>query len=259
MDWRQLRHSTLSRPDALAVGLERLILSGELPPGSRVPPERELAESLGVSRGSVREALRALASRGLVARRPGSGTVVLDPGATPRGDILASGLDATAELLQVMEVRACIEPSVTARAARRATPADIVQLHALLDAMRREPTRREFTDLDRTFHRAIAQYTRNPLLLRLLDRVYEIGEPGRRETSLSAARRRATIEEHQAILWAIEARDPEAARAASETHLDSVLHRIEEQRRRTEVRGGGVEAGDGGVEAGDGGVEAGGR
>ncbi|MEU8719419.1 FCD domain-containing protein [Streptomyces antimycoticus] len=79
-----------------------------------------------------------------------------------------------------MEVRACIEPSVTARAARRATPADIVQLHALLDAMRRELTRREFTDLDRTFHRAIAQYTRNPLLLRLLDRVYEIGEPGRR-------------------------------------------------------------------------------
>ncbi|GAA3360502.1 hypothetical protein GCM10017744_043410 [Streptomyces antimycoticus] len=83
MDWRQLRHSTLSRPDALAVGLERLILSGELPPGSRVPPERELAESLGVSRGSVREALRALASRGLVARRPGSGTVVLDRGPPP--------------------------------------------------------------------------------------------------------------------------------------------------------------------------------
>lgn len=54
---------------------------------------------------------------------------------------------------------------------------------------------------------------------------------------------RATIEEHQAILRAIEARDPEAARAASETHLDSVLHRIEEQRRRTEARGGGVEAG----------------
>ncbi|MDX3229278.1 FCD domain-containing protein [Streptomyces sp. ME19-01-6] len=51
------------------------------------------------------------------------------------------GLDATAELLQVMEVRACIEPSVTARAAARVTPADIVQLHALLEAMRREPSR----------------------------------------------------------------------------------------------------------------------
>ncbi|MEU5027939.1 FadR/GntR family transcriptional regulator [Streptomyces milbemycinicus] len=137
-----------------------------------------------------------------------------------------------AELLQVMEVRAYIEPSVTARAAARATPADIVQLHALLDAMRREPSRQEFTDLDRTFHRAIAQYTRNPLLLRLLDRVYEIGEPGRRSSPLSAARRRSTIEEHQAILRAVEARDPEAARAASEAHLESVLRRIEAQQRR---------------------------
>lgn len=141
-----------------------------------------------------------------------------------------------------MEVRACIEPSVTARAARRATPADIVQLHALLDAMRREPTRREFTDLDRTFHRAIAQYTRNPLLLRLLDRVYEIGEPGRRENSLSAAH----AARHDRGAPGHPAGDrgarPGGDRAASETHLDSVLHRIEEQRRRAEARGGGVGA-----------------
>ncbi|WP_016698441.1 FadR/GntR family transcriptional regulator [Actinoalloteichus spitiensis] len=227
MDWHRLRRPSLSRPDTLAIDIERLILTGSLRPGDRVPAERELAAALGVSRGSVREALRDLASRGLVARRPGSGTVVLDPTASRFGEVLASGLDADRiELLQVMEVRACVEPPVAARAALRATPANVAQLAGLVDEMTRDPTPAGFADLDRTFHRAIAQYTHNPLLVRLLDRVHEITEASRDESLVSAARRRSSIEEHREILRAIERHDPEGASAATAAHIDSVLRRI---------------------------------
>jgi GntR family transcriptional repressor for pyruvate dehydrogenase complex len=188
-----------------------------------LPPERELAEKLHVSRSSVREALRDLESRGMLERRPGLGTRVLDPGATARGRALAAGLEAEhAELLQVMELRSCIEPALAGRAAAKATSRDLAQLRGLLEKMSLAGEAQEFSVLDRTFHRAIAQCTYNPLLLRLFDLVHELAEPSRRIALVTPQRMQSSIQEHMAILRAIEAGDPGAAVRAAAEHVDSV-------------------------------------
>ncbi|MGY1813378.1 FadR/GntR family transcriptional regulator [Blastococcus sp. SYSU D00820] len=216
-----------SRADTVASRLERQILDGTLAPGDRLPPERELAESLGVSRGSVREALRDLAVRGLVDRTRGRGTTVLRPGGTLTGLALAGGLDADQiELVQVMDVRACIEPSVAGRAARNATAQDVAQLEALLVEMETEQRPASFARLDRTFHRAIAQYSSNPLLVRLHDRVQELIEPSRREHLLTADRMRSSRREHDRIVAAIRAGDEAGAVAAAAAHVASVQRQI---------------------------------
>ena len=216
-----------SRADTVAAHLERLVLDGSMAPGDRLPPERELAQRLGVSRGSVREALRDLEVRGLVDRSPGRGTTVLRPGGTMTGLALAGGLDADQiELAQVMDVRACIEPSVAGRAARNVTAQGVAQLDALLGEMAEEQRPAEFGRLDRTFHRAIAQYSGNPLLVRLHDRLQELIEPSRREHLLTADRMRSSRRDHERIVAAIRSGDEAAAVAAAAEHVANVQRQI---------------------------------
>lgn len=216
-----------SRVDSVAVHLERLVLDGSMAPGDRLPPERELAERLGVSRGSVREALRDLEVRGLVDRSPGRGTTVLRPGGTLTGLALAGGLDADQiELVQVMDVRACIEPSVAGRAARNVSAQGVAQLEALLSEMAGEHRPAEFARLDRTFHRAIAQYSGNPLLVRLHDRLQELIEPSRREHLLTASRMRSSRRDHERIVAAIRAGDEPGAVAAAAVHVANVQREV---------------------------------
>ncbi len=236
VDWSQLESRTLSRPDTLTIALERLLIDGELSPGERLPGERELAQMLSVSRASVRDALRDLEQRGLVDRRPGRGTVVADPAATPSGDALAHAFDASHGLLtqdpaeldlaHVMEVRACIEPQITLRTAQRATDRDITALTKILDSMAAERSPAKFATLDRSFHHAIAIYSHNPLLVRLLEAVNDLIAPSRNSALLSVARRRSSLDEHRRILNAIAAHDPAAAALAAQAHVESVQRRI---------------------------------
>ena len=227
LDWSQLSRPGLSSPDQLVVTLERLIIGGELAIGDRLPPEREFAHQLKVSRSTLREALRVLELAGLIDRAPGRGTVILGPGKTPKGNVLASGLDVDqSELIDVMDVRACIEPPVAARAARRATRLDVVQLQQLVAEMSMELSITEFARLDRQFHRTIAQYAYNPLLLRLLDRVSEIIEYSRKDQLLTRSRQRSSIKEHREIVDAIAAGNEEAAYRASRAHIQSVQDRL---------------------------------
>lgn len=227
VDWAKLKPRSLSTPDQLAVRLERMILADELRAGTRLPPEREFAEQLGVSRSSLRDALRVLELRSLIERKRGRGTVVLGIANTQHANALASGLDVDrSDLINVMEVRACIEPPVAARAAERATPVNIAQLTQLVSEMTPNLPTHEFVQLDRLFHRTIAQYTHNPLLLRLLDRVSEITEVSRKGNLYSRSRQRSSIEEHRAILQAIANRDPVAAFDAASRHVQSIQARI---------------------------------
>jgi GntR family transcriptional regulator, transcriptional repressor for pyruvate dehydrogenase complex len=204
-----------------------MILANELRAGTRLPPERDFAAELGVSRSSLRDALRVLELRSLIERKRGRGTVVLGVANTQYANAIASGLDIDqSNLLNVMEVRACIEPPVAARAAERATAINIAQLTQLVSEMTPTLPTHDFVQLDRLFHRAIAQYTHNPLLLRLLDRVSEITEVSRTDTLYSRSRQRSSITEHRAILDAIANRDPVAAFDAASKHVQSIQARI---------------------------------
>lgn len=224
MDWSALgRSTTLSVPERLSVDLERLILDGQLTPGDRLPAERELAAHLGVSRVSIREALRELENRGLIDRRPGRGTIVLKPGegAGLTDDMLNGVASLRPELHDIMELRAIVEPPIARITANRATARDIAQLRELVEAMEGEATKERYAELDRAFHQAIAQYAHNPLLAFINSEIAQQIAPSRANRYQTKARRAVSSAAHRRIYEAIAAGDgDEAEREAREHVLD---------------------------------------
>ncbi|MBK0422245.1 FadR family transcriptional regulator [Leucobacter sp. CSA2] len=229
MDWSKIGHATtLSLPDRLSVDLERLILEGELAPGDRLPPERELAEHLGVSRVSIREALRELENRGLIDRRPGRGTVVLAPG---EGSSIAEGLSESVsglnpEIQHIMELRAILEPPIARITAKRATARDLAQLRELVEAMEADVSQERYAELDRAFHQAIAQYAHNPLLALINEKIAQQIAPSRSSRYQTRARRAASSAAHRRIYEAIATGDGDLAEHEARDHVLDIGHQI---------------------------------
>jgi GntR family transcriptional repressor for pyruvate dehydrogenase complex len=235
IDWSRLAGAGRSVADDLVARLERMIFDGELAPGARLPPERELQAALGVSRVSVREALHHLELKGLVDRRPGRGTIVVAPDRSDRAaGLLARLTAADRDLLELMDLRAAIEPPIAARAAGRATAADVAELRRLVEEMERAADVTRTIALDAAFHAAIARATHNPLFTNLLDAMADWLGATRGAGLQSRRRRRESIAGHRRILEAIAARDPDAAAAAMRDHIDRVNRLLAER----EVAGG---------------------
>lgn len=230
MDWNNLsRGTTLSVPDRLSVDLERLILEGELQPGEKLPPERDLAEHLGVSRVSVRDALRELENRGLVDRRPGRGTIVLSPGERAEFSyvILSAASELHSDLRDIMELRVIVEPPIARLTAARATKRDIAQLRELLEAMEREDvTKERYAELDRAFHQAIAQYAHNTLLAHINEQIATEIAPSRANRYQTRERRAASSVAHRRIYEAIAASDGDRAEAEARDHVLDISRQI---------------------------------
>ncbi|WP_179380744.1 FadR/GntR family transcriptional regulator [Jannaschia marina] len=198
------------------------LIEAELPADGRLPTERALAERFGTSRRLVRQALDALEAEGLVWRRQGSGTFAGQP-EDPTGD-LAARIAGETDAVQVMEARLCIEPELAALCALRMTDEEIARLRTL--AHRQVAADAQTIELwDGALHRLIAQCARNrPLLtaFALLDRIRSNPE----WVALRArARARTSIavpqSEHDVLIDAIAARNPEAARQAMHDHLSA--------------------------------------
>lgn len=216
--------------DAVAASLERRILEGSLKPGDRLPPERELAIELGVSRPSLREAIQKLASKGMVQSRQGGGTYVTDRLESTFFDPWQEMMGAHPNLREdLLEFRRMLEGQAAEWAAERATEADLTRLAQAFAAM---DEAFDTDDLDRrasadiAFHQAIGEATHNVLighlsaaLLRLMhDNIrLNLGELKNIPAAISLLK-----SQHASIHAAIHERKPVAARAAAETHIDFV-------------------------------------
>jgi GntR family transcriptional regulator, transcriptional repressor for pyruvate dehydrogenase complex len=223
LDWAQLVVHPSHLPDALSSMLEQVLLQGQLPVGARLPSERDLATQLGVSRASVREAIHELLLKGLVARRPGRGTVVVDADGRGLGDsLLGVMLPASRDLRTILDFREAIEPPIAGRAALRATPADIRNLTAGLGDMEKAHTPADYAALDRRFHYLVARATHNPLLSRLVEVTAEWMESIRKESLQGPRRQSASLAGHRAILAAIVRHDAPAAAAANIEHVRQI-------------------------------------
>jgi GntR family transcriptional regulator, transcriptional repressor for pyruvate dehydrogenase complex len=228
IDWSSVHVGGRSVADDLVARLRRMIFDGELAPGARLPPERELQSVLGVSRVSVREALYQLELQGLVDRRPGRGTVVVAPDRSDRAPTLLAILTAgDRDLLELMDLRAAIEPPIAARAAARATVADVQELRDLVDEMQRTSAVERVIELDEAFHAAIGRATHNPLFAQFLDVIRDWLHATRRGALQSDRRRRESIEAHTRIVAAISARDADAAATAMREHIEAVNRLLE--------------------------------
>jgi DNA-binding FadR family transcriptional regulator len=209
-----------------AIGkIKEMITSGELGPGDRLPKEADLAERLGLSRNSLREAVKALSMIRVLDVRQGDGTYVTSLEPHLLLDALSFVVDFHRDdtVLQFLEVRRIMEPAATALAAERMTDDDVDKLQAVLDELGPEPTIEALVANDLEFHRQIAAGSGNAVLCSLID---GLSGPTTRAriwrglTQEGAAAR--TREQHQAILDAIGSRQPELARSWATVHIAGV-------------------------------------
>jgi GntR family transcriptional repressor for pyruvate dehydrogenase complex len=210
----------------------KLIAKGELKPGQRLPPERDLCANFGVGRSSLREALRCLSIVGVLDARVGEGTSVASNGGKFVGKIFEWRLEAEQhDLEHLIDVRIALEGAGAADVARNGTNEQLEMLRGLLKEMKKainDP--KIFADLDMEFHVQIASASGNPLLYDLISTIRnQLSNSVQQFLTLPGARPHSS-REHLAIFEQIERRDPNGARAAMETHLQSAMDRY-----RTEV------------------------
>ena len=212
----------------IADQIRMLVRSGEFPAGSRLPPERDLARQLGVSRPSVREALIALEVEGLVEVRIGSGIYVLAGGRNENGSGEVQSASGPFELLRARWV---IEGECAALAAKSAKKPQIVAIEQALEAMQDEHRAgKQPLAADRVFHLRIAEATGNGALVQVVKMLWEeraaplyrqlehhYDTPGLWDAALA---------EHRAVLKAIAAHDQAGARAAMQRHLNQAYKRF---------------------------------
>lgn len=205
--------------------IKEMIVSRELRPGDRLPREADLAERLGLSRNSLREAVRALALIQVLDVRQGDGTYVtsLEPQLLLEAMSFIIDFHRDDTVLQFLEVRRILEPAASAMAAHHMSDADIAELGRVLESLEEDPSIDALVANDLEFHRRIAVGSGNAVLPSLLE-------------SLSAPTTRARIwrgltqegavartgEQHVAIYEAIAAHQPEVARAWSAVHIVGV-------------------------------------
>ena len=212
--------------ESVLAQLNALITESGMEPGDRLPPERELVEKLGVSRVSVREALRALESMGKIEIRPNAGSFLVHP----NGNALVNQLRAVAPvdrafLEHLIDVRAAIEDRVVVLAAGR-PGVDLSAVRAVLE--RSEASLRESGEpgsLDLSFEAALAREAGNPLLAEMQRSVHHLWIEAWSECRIAPGDWRQFYVEHHAILEALETGDGEEARQLMAEHVDRTILR----------------------------------
>lgn len=208
--------------------IQALINQGKLQAGDQLPPERLLAETFGVSRTSVREALRALEMSGFIEGRQGGGTFVKTPSAAHLVQPLASVLLAgKRQLADILEVREMIEPAIARKAAQRATLEQVAELERIVERQAEKVARGEsYPDEDAAFHDVIAVAADNPIVLRLLNVVMDLLHDTRASYLQGSDRPKRSLDGHRRILDALKLGDPDAAYQATLEHISQVRERL---------------------------------
>lgn len=237
MPFRPITPEKLS--SAVVRQVEELILRGILQPGSRLPSERELADRLGVSRPSLRDAIVQLQDRGLLSAKAGAGIFVsteLSSAFSPALAALFARHDEAA--IDYIAFRRDMEGLAAERAARLGSDTDLAVLSEIFGKMQQGQTNQtpeEDAALDAQFHMAIVEASHNVVMLHMMRSMYELLRGGvfyNRQIMFKQQTNRADLmDQHRAIHDALMARDAPRARAAVEEHLDYVERALLDQQR----------------------------
>jgi GntR family transcriptional repressor for pyruvate dehydrogenase complex len=203
--------------------IERLILK-KLRPGDKLPSERELAENLGVSRSSIRDAIRSLELMGVVEPRQGAGTIVCEISTNSLANPLANALKRKEELVnELLDFRKMLEPPLAARAATHASVEEISEMEEILARQDKKQRQGESTIVeDSEFHYSIALASGNSVVLKVLDILMDLLRETRERSLQIQGRPQKSLAGHRRILSAIKRRDAEAAKAAMRRHIEDI-------------------------------------
>jgi DNA-binding FadR family transcriptional regulator len=201
-----------------------LMLDGTFPPGQPLPSERHLAERFGVSRGSIRDALRTLETIGLLETRHGQGTfpheLSVDRLVAPLASVMAYRPDLQDELL---DVRRMFEPAVARAAAMRATDEDLADLERILETQRQKLKRGQSAIAEDTaFHAIMARSTRNRVVMSIMATLNDLLVDSRTQSLRQKGRPGRSIDGHEAVVAALRRRDGEGASQAMRHHIDQI-------------------------------------
>lgn len=208
--------------------LRELIFRGELKPGEQVLPERDLADALGVSRTSVRDAIRKLVVMGFLDQKQGQGTFVRGIEALNRSPLAVAMENQDASLTDLLEVRMGLETNAAALAALRADETDIRFLEKSIAELEEQIRNGELgNEADVSFHMAITYATKNPVQIYLMKSFFDFLFIGIKENLRYLYEEPANIDaifkQHVAIIQAIRNRDPQEAFAAMKNHITFVM------------------------------------
>jgi GntR family transcriptional repressor for pyruvate dehydrogenase complex len=205
-----------------------LIKEGKFKAGDQLPSERELAETFRVSRTSVREALRALETEGLIISRTGTGNFIAElPVESLIAPLAKLLIEEKTALADIFELRKLIEPHIAVLAAERATKKDIERMKGILEKQAEAVERGESgVEADAELHFAIGQATQNQALEKLVSGLMEILSHSREESLQTSGRRKASIESHRKIVAAIEQHDQTRAQEAMIHHIENVEENV---------------------------------
>lgn len=208
--------------------IRELIYKGEFKPGEQILPERELAQSMAVSRTSVRNAINKLVTLGLLEHRQGQGTFVSTPENREGNPLAAAMATDEATFEDLLEVRFGLECNAAMLAAKRANESDIKAIRKSLDEMIEALDSHDkiSTAADAAFHMAVAFATKNPVLIHLMRNFYDFLFVGIKKNLarmyLDQTALDAVIGHHEEIYSSIERREPESAFAAMRNHINYV-------------------------------------
>jgi DNA-binding FadR family transcriptional regulator len=208
--------------------LRAYLAQHDLPSNTRLPPERELCDILGVSRGELRKALAVMESNGELWRHVGKGTFIGTRPTKEYSDV--AGIAALTNPRDVMRARLLIEPQIAREAALNATAGDIAELRQCMAASRQAQTWRQYENSDNRLHRTVAEASHNTVLLALFDTLNAV----RRAVVWGRLRHKVdrppedhhSFAEHEALVRAIEERDMEGASQAMLRHLSHVQENL---------------------------------
>lgn len=237
MPFQEINSEKLSK--SVVRQVEQLILRGILRPGERLPSERELAEKLAVSRPSLREALSELQGSGLLTSRAGAGIFVAEVLGSAFSPALMRLFGTHDEAVyDYLAFRKDLEGLAAERAARVGSNTDLKVINAIYVKMEAAQSKRssdEEARLDAQFHMSICEAGHNVVMLHMMRSMYELLQTGvfynRQVTFRQRSGRSELLGQHRAINEALQARDPEAARAAVHNHLDFVASVLKTQDR----------------------------
>ena len=207
---------------AVAKQLERRITE-EMQPGDLLPPERQLVQMLGVSRGSVRDAIRTLELMGLLEPRQGIGTVVCSPAAKPANPLATALLEKRKMVAELIDVRKMIEPPLAARAALHVSRDAIADMEDILVRQEAKVLQGGLgIEEDSEFHYAIALASDNNVLLKVVDVLMDLLRETRELSLQVEGRQEKSLAGHRRILSALDRGDAVAAEAAMRRHLQEI-------------------------------------
>lgn len=237
MPFQKINSEKLSQ--SVVAQIELLILRGILRPGERLPSERDLADKMGVSRPSLRDAMAQLEKRGLVVTRASAGIYINDLIGTGFSDTLIALFARHNEVaFDYLDFRRDMEGLAAERAARFASDTDLKVINSIFQKMQAADTKKDATTesrLDADFHMAIIEASHNVVMLHMMRSMFRLLREGvfynRQVMFHHQPTRKTLLDQHRAINDALQSRDPISARACVQAHLDYVKKSLSDRQK----------------------------